>query len=51
MGEYIIADFANWAWVRIYHWSGFEIEDLARLNPDEKTVAKADIGFPTKIDV
>jgi len=30
-GEYSIADIANWAWVRTYHWSGLDIADLPHL--------------------
>ena len=29
--EYSIADIANWAWVRIYFWSGIDIEGLDNL--------------------
>ena len=30
-GEYSIADIANWSWVRIYFWSGIDIEGLNNL--------------------
>ena len=29
--DYSIADIANWAWVRIYFWSGINIEGLDNL--------------------
>ncbi len=29
--EYSIADIANWCWVRIYQWSGVNIEGLTNL--------------------
>jgi GST-like protein len=29
--EYSIADIANWCWVRIYKWSGVNIEGLTNL--------------------
>ncbi len=29
--EYSIADIANWAWVRIYKWSGIDVEGLDNL--------------------
>ncbi len=31
-GDYSIADIANWAWVRIFKWSGVEIKDLPNLS-------------------
>ena len=31
-GDYSIADIANWAWVRIFRWSGVEIDDLPHLS-------------------
>ena len=56
VGEYSIADIANWAWVRTHYWSGVEIEDLVHLNRWVKTIAerpavKVGIEIPTKIDV
>jgi GST-like protein len=30
-GDYSIADIANWAWVRIYKWSGVSVEGLPHL--------------------
>ena len=30
-GDYSIADIANWAWVRMYRWSGVEVDDLPHL--------------------
>jgi len=30
-GDYSIADIANWCWVRIYEWSGVNIEGLTNL--------------------
>ena len=29
--DYSIADIANWCWVRLYFWSGVELDDLAGL--------------------
>jgi glutathione S-transferase len=56
VGEYSIADIANWAWVRTHYWSGVEIEDLIHLHRWVKTIAerpsaKIGIEIPTKIDV
>ena len=31
VGEYSIADIANWCWVRTYYWSGIDIEGLDNL--------------------
>ena len=31
--EYSIADIANWCWVRIYKWSGVNIEGLQTCRP------------------
>jgi glutathione S-transferase len=30
-GDYSIADIANWSWVRIYNWSGVDIEPFVNL--------------------
>jgi glutathione S-transferase len=30
-GDYSIADIANWSWVKIYPWSGVEVDGLDRL--------------------
>lgn len=30
-GDYSIADMANWAWVRIYFWSGVPVDDFPNL--------------------
>jgi glutathione S-transferase len=40
VGDYSIADMANWAWVRTHEWSGVEIEDLANLNRWVDEIAK-----------
>ena len=32
VGEYSIADIANWCWVRTYYWSGIDIDGLDNLN-------------------
>lgn len=32
VGEYSIADIANWCWVRTYYWSGIDIGGLDNLN-------------------
>src|SRR6185503_15977569 len=32
VGEYSIADIANWSWVRAYAWAGIEIDDLVHLD-------------------
>ncbi len=31
VGDYSIADIANWAWVRTHEWSGVEVDDLPHL--------------------
>jgi len=38
--EYSIADIANWAWVRIYFWSGINIDGLSNLNRWMRTMEK-----------
>ncbi|HFB64674.1 MAG TPA: glutathione S-transferase family protein [Aeromonadales bacterium] len=32
VGDYSIADIANWAWVRTHEWSGVETDDLPHLS-------------------
>ena len=30
-GDFLLADIANWSWIRIHKWSGVEIDDLPNL--------------------
>ena len=39
-GEYSIADIANWSWVRIYFWSGINIDGLDNLQKWMKRMEK-----------
>ena len=39
-GEYSIADIANWSWVRIYFWSGINIDGLDNLQKWMKRMGK-----------
>jgi GSH-dependent disulfide-bond oxidoreductase len=38
-GDYSIADIAHWAWVRIHHWAGVEVDDLPHLRRWMDTLA------------
>ena len=51
--EYSIADIANWTWVRIYFWSGVNIEGLDNLarwmkQMEERPACKKGIEIPKK---
>lgn len=40
--DYSIADIANWCWVKIYNWSGVDIEGLAHLQRWMNEIYKRD---------
>jgi len=51
--EYSIADIANWTWVRIYFWSGVNIEGLENLarwmkQMEERPACKKGIEIPKR---
>ena len=51
--EYSIADIANWTWVRIYFWSGINIEGLNNLarwmkQMEERPACKRGIEIPKR---
>ena len=51
--EYSIADIANWTWVRIYFWSGVNIEGLDNLvrwmkRMEERPACKKGIEIPKR---
>jgi GST-like protein len=51
--EYSIADIANWTWVRIYFWSGVNIEGLDNLvrwmkQMEERPACKKGIEIPKR---
>ena len=55
VGEYSIADIANWSWVHTAEWSGVELSDFENLNSwvdriaQRKAVQKG-INIPKKLD-
>jgi len=54
-GEYSIADIANWSWVRIYEWSGVDIDGLPNLQRwmkqlAERPACQKGISVPMNID-
>jgi len=53
--DYSIADIANWSWVRIYEWSGVDIEGLPNLQRwmqqlAERPACQKGISVPVNID-
>ena len=55
VGDYSIADMANWCWVRTYEWSGVEVDDLPHLNRwrasiEARPLARKGVEVPGKID-
>ncbi|MBN23587.1 MAG: glutathione S-transferase [Alteromonadaceae bacterium] len=55
VGDYSIADMANWCWVRTYEWSGIDISGLDNLvrwknSIEARPLARKGTQVPDKID-
>lgn len=55
VGDYSIADMANWCWVRTYEWSGVSVDDLPHLNRwrqsiEARPAARRGVEVPGKVD-
>lgn len=55
VGDYSIADMANWCWVRTYEWSGVSIDGLDNLirwknSIEARPAARRGVEVPNKID-
>ncbi|MCC2617729.1 glutathione S-transferase N-terminal domain-containing protein [Aestuariibacter halophilus] len=55
VGDYSIADIANWCWVRTYKWSGVSVDGLEHLNRWRKSIearpaARRGVEVPAPID-
>jgi glutathione S-transferase len=56
VGEYSIADIANWSWVKTYPWSGVEVDGLDHLqrwleSVGQRPAVERGIGVPQPLNV